>query len=131
MENYCEKKRILVIEDEVDFQHILEQSLGKNYTLDFALDGETGLDKINTNDYDLLILDVNLPRMNGWDVLREIRRSSDDKIKSLPVVMLTVRKEDQDQLTGLDMGADDYIPKPFNPPELILRIDAVLRRAIA
>ncbi len=122
-------KKILVIEDEIDFQHILEQSLGKFYRLDFANDAESGLEKIKKDMPDLLILDVNLPHKNGWQALQEIRSDSDEKIKNLPVVMLTVRKEDNDQLTGFKYGADDYIPKPFDPPELILRIEAVLKRS--
>lgn len=120
--------KILVVEDENDFQHILEQVLSEKYEVVFASDGETGLEKVESESPDILLLDVNLPGMSGWEVLLGVRGLADKKARNTPVIMLTVRKEDMDQLTGFSAGADDYISKPFVPQELLLRIDAVLRR---
>ena len=85
--------------------------------------GEAGLARLQEGDFDLAILDIMLPGMNGIDVLREIRKASD-----IPVIMLTARGDDVDRILGLEFGADDYIAKPFNPRELLARIKAILRR---
>lgn len=87
-------------------------------------DGEAGLSKARTGNYDLAILDVMMPKLNGFDVLRNLRETS-----MLPVLMLTARGDDMERIVGLEIGADDYLPKPFNPRELVARIRAILRRA--
>src|SRR2546426_9729356 len=94
------------------------------FTLQAAPDGRTGLARALEPGYDLVILDVMLPVLDGFEVLAQIRRRS-----SVPVIMLTARIEQQDRIAGLDAGADDYLPKPFGPEELLARIRAVLRRA--
>src|SRR5206468_1045053 len=86
--------------------------------------GETGLDRAKSGDYDMAILDVMLPKLNGFDVLRALREKS-----KLPVIMLTARGDDMERIVGLEIGADDYLPKPFNPRELAARLRAILRRA--
>jgi len=122
-------KKILVIDDEDDFQHIVGQVLrDKNYSVTYAGDGVEGLEKIETEIPNLILLDINLPRMSGIEVLKRIRGHESIIVKNLPVVMLTVRKKDEDQIKGLDNGADDYITKPFKPEELLSRINAVLKR---
>ncbi|OQA91040.1 MAG: Alkaline phosphatase synthesis transcriptional regulatory protein PhoP [Elusimicrobia bacterium ADurb.Bin231] len=122
-------KKILVIDDEDDFQHIVGQVLrDKNYSVTYAGDGVEGLEKIETEIPNLILLDINLPRMSGIEVLKRIRGHGSIIVKNLPVVMLTVRKKDEDQIKGLDNGADDYITKPFKPEELLSRINAVLKR---
>src|SRR5262245_28610484 len=86
-------------------------------------DGAKGLERALSGQFDLIVLDVMLPRLDGFEVLRQLRRSS-----MVPVLMLTARGEDVDRIIGLELGADDYLPKPFNPRELIARIHAILRR---
>lgn len=122
-------KKILVIEDEEDFQHLIGQILeGKGFTVMYAGDGKEGLEMVKTALPDLLVLDINLPKINGLEVLKRIRSSSAEAIKNLPIIMLTVRRKDEDQIKGLEIGADDYITKPFKPAEFISRINAVLKR---
>jgi two-component system response regulator CpxR len=87
-------------------------------------DGETGLKEALSGEYDLAILDVMMPKLNGFDVLRNLREKS-----GLPVLMLTARGDDMERIVGLEIGADDYLPKPFNPRELVARLRAILRRA--
>ena len=123
-------KKILVIEDEEDYQHLIGQVLqAGGFEIFSAYDGAEGLEKIKKELPDIVILDINLPSMSGWDVLRNVRNFPDKNIGDIPVIMLTVRREDEDQIKGLDSGADDYVAKPFIPKELILRINAVLKRA--
>ncbi len=97
--------------------------VGQGITLSLAHDGAEGLDRALEGNFDLVILDVMLPRINGFEVLAQIRRRS-----AVPVIMLTARTEHGDRITGLNAGADDYLPKPFSPDELLARIHAVLRR---
>ncbi len=117
--------RILLADDDVELSEMLTQYLGaEGFTIDAAHDGETALAKAQTGNYDLVILDVMMPRMNGLDVLRALR------LKSLiPVLMLTARGEDVDSIVGLELGADDYLAKPCNPRVLVARVRAILRRA--
>src|SRR5437870_9848520 len=89
-------------------------------------DGVTGLERARSGQFDLIVLDVMLPHLDGFEVLRQLRRSS-----MVPVLMLTARGEDVDRIIGLELGADDYLPKPFNPRELTARIQAILRRVEA
>jgi two-component system response regulator CpxR len=117
--------RILVIDDDVELADLLKEFLAREgYTLEFAHDGRSGLARATNGTFDLVVLDVMLPAMDGFEVLRTLRQSS-----RVPVLMLTARGEDVDRIVGLELGADDYLPKPFNPRELAARIRAILRRA--
>jgi two-component system response regulator CpxR len=116
--------RILVIDDDVELASLLGEFLRREgFEPDFAHDGLKGLDAAQQGSYALVVLDVMLPGIDGFEVLRRLRQSS-----RIPVVMLTARGEDVDRIVGLELGADDYVPKPFNPRELAARIRAVLRR---
>jgi DNA-binding response OmpR family regulator len=115
--------RILIVEDEAKIARFLELELQhEGYGVDKAFDGRTGLDKALTGGFDLMLLDVMLPGLNGLEVLRRLRHES-----TLPVIMLTARDAVMDKVSGLDMGANDYITKPFAIEELLARIRAVLR----
>jgi DNA-binding response OmpR family regulator len=117
-------KRILVVDDEPSIIKGLVFSLSQEgYAIDAAYDGEEALEKFQNNEYDLVILDVMLPKMNGLEVLQRIREGS-----GIPVIMLTAKGEDMDKILGLEYGADDYITKPFNILELKARVKAVFRR---
>jgi len=116
--------RVLLVDDDTELSELMSDYLGgQGFEVDVAHDGGVGLQKALTETPDLVVLDVMLPTKNGFDVLRELRAKS-----GVPVVMLTARGEDTDRIVGLEMGADDYLPKPFNPRELVARIRAVLRR---
>ncbi len=117
-------ERILVIDDDVELCHLVGEYLrAEGFAIDYVHDGETGLKKATAGEYLLAVLDVMLPGINGFEVLRRIRATS-----RLPVLLLTARGEDVDRIVGLEIGADDYLPKPFNPRELLARIRAILRR---
>lgn len=117
--------QVLVVDDDVELCQLLCKYLsGEGFGVDAVHDGGSGVEKALQGGYDILVLDVMLPGTSGFDVLRRIRTSS-----RIPVVMLTARGEDVDRIVGLELGADDYLPKPFNPRELVARIRAVLRRA--
>src|SRR6266581_8142115 len=116
--------RILVIDDDVELCSLVGEYLGaEGFTVESAHDGEHGLERALSGDHLLVVLDVMLPGMNGFEVLRRIR-----EVSRAPVLLLTARGEDVDRIVGLEIGADDYLPKPFNPRELVARIRAVLRR---
>ncbi len=116
--------RILIIDDDEELCELVAEYLSvEGFTTEAVHDGENGLQKALSGEYEMAILDVMLPRKNGFDVLRELRKSS-----KLPVVMLTARGDDMERIIGLEIGADDYLPKPFNPRELVARLRAVLRR---
>lgn len=118
--------RILVVEDEKHLAEALAQILKENkYTVDTVFDGESGLDYSLSGVYDAIILDIMLPLKNGLDVLSEIRKN---KI-STPVILLTAKNDVEDRIKGLDLGADDYLAKPFNTGELLARVRAVCRRS--
>ncbi|MBI3278257.1 MAG: response regulator transcription factor [Acidobacteria bacterium] len=117
--------RVLVIDDDVELAALLREFLQREgFTPDFAYDGSTGLARALEGNYDLVVLDVILPRLDGFEILRRLRRQS-----GVPVLMLTARGEDVDRIVGLELGADDYLPEPFNPRELAARMRAILRRA--
>ncbi|HSB51417.1 MAG TPA: response regulator transcription factor [Dissulfurispiraceae bacterium] len=121
-------KRILIIDDEQDIIDLVSYNLQKEgFDVDSATDGETALAKIGTVDYDLVILDLMLPGIQGLDLCRMMRSNADNT--HIPIVMLTAKGEEVDKIIGLEMGADDYVTKPFSPRELVARIKAVLRRA--
>jgi two-component system OmpR family response regulator len=117
--------RVLLIEDEPDLISSLSRALREEgYALDIASDGVDGLYKAENSEYDAILLDVMLPKLDGWSVLRKLRSS-----KKTPVLMLTARDKSNDRVQGLDAGADDYVIKPFDLPELLARLRAVIRRA--
>jgi DNA-binding response OmpR family regulator len=120
-------KKILIIEDDKDIVELVGHYLEKeNFVLTEASDGFSGLKKARAENFDLVILDIMLPEMDGLEVCRELR--SDPKTKSVPIIMLTAKGEETDKIVGLELGADDYITKPFSPKELIVRVKALLRR---
>ena len=119
--------RLLIVEDEPDLAHALAKGLRhQGYAVDAALDGVRGWELAETNEYDLAILDLNLPEMDGLEVCRRLRVSR----PSLLILMLTARSEPEERVVGLDLGADDYMVKPFHFAELLARIRALLRRDI-
>lgn len=116
---------ILIIEDEPAMQLGLKDNLElENYKVDMAGDGESGLAKIKTGTYDLILLDVMLPKLSGFDVCKASRNAG---VKT-PIILLTARGEEIDKVLGLELGADDYITKPFSVRELLARVKAILRR---
>ena len=120
--------RILLVEDEEKLARFVELELThEGYQVDKAFDGRTGLDMAEKGGYDLLLLDIMLPGLNGLEVLRRLRKNDDH----VPVIMLTARDAVMDKVTGLDMGADDYVTKPFSIEELLARIRAALRKQAA
>jgi two-component system copper resistance phosphate regulon response regulator CusR len=117
--------RILIVEDEPKTAAYLRKGLSENgYVVDCAVDGEEGLHLAQTSSYELVILDVMLPRRDGWSVIAELRRTG----KQTPVVFLTARDQVHDRVKGLELGADDYLVKPFAFSELLARMHSVLRR---
>ena len=120
--------KILVIEDEKDINDLLALQLGREgYQVDQAYDGQSGLSKVSQNQYDVVILDWMLPGMSGIDILRQIRQTK--KSNELAVIMTTAKGQSDDVILGLEQGADDYLPKPFDVGVLKARIKAVLRRS--
>ena len=121
-------KKVLIVDDEKDIIELITYNLNKEgFVTDSAPDGETALTKIKKGNYDLVILDLMLPGLQGVELCRIIR--NDIQMASLPVIMLTAKGEEVDRVLGLEMGADDYITKPFSPRELVARVNAVIRRA--
>ena len=119
--------RILLADDDTELCEMLREYLqAEGFDVEAVHDGEAALQKALANVHDLLVLDVMMPKRNGFDVLRDLRKTS-----LIPVLMLTARDEDVDSIVGLELGADDYLPKPCNPRVLVARIRAVLRRTLA
>ena len=120
--------RILIIDDDERLAEMLQSYLGaRGLTLEHRGDARTGIAALRTGEYDALILDVMLPDMDGFEVCRAVRAIP----LPLPILMLTGRGDELDRIVGLELGADDYLPKPFNPRELLARLRAVLRRSAA
>ena len=120
-------KKILVIDDDAELCELVSEYLeSEGFEIDTEGSGDHGADRALESDYALIILDVMLPGINGFEALRRIRSQS-----NVPVLMLTARGDDVDRIVGLEIGADDYLPKPFNPRELVARIHAILRRSSA
>jgi len=120
-------KKILVIEDDKDIVELVKYNLEKEgYQLLAAADGSAGLAQLRKAPPDLLILDLMLPKLSGLEVCKEVRR--DDALNGLPILILTARGEEPDRVVGLELGADDYVTKPFSPRELVARVKALLRR---
>lgn len=121
------RERILLIEDEPDIAEVLQYNLEKEgFHVDMARRGDTGLESIRRDAPDLILLDLMLPGIDGLELTRLLKR--DTSTARLPIVMLTARGEEVDRIVGLELGADDYISKPFSPREVVLRVKAVLRR---
>src|ERR1700723_1169586 len=116
--------RVLIVDDDIELCRLLSERLStEGFTLEAVHDGVRGLERVLSREHAFVILDLMLPGMGGLDVLRHLRAQS-----PVPVLILTARGEDVDRILGLEIGADDYLPKPFNPRELIARIRAILRR---
>ncbi len=116
--------KILIIDDDEELCELVAEYLTvEGFETSAVHDGKSGLAKALEGEFDLAILDVMLPKMNGFDVLRKLREDS-----QIPVLMLTARGDDMERIVGLEIGADDYLPKPFNPRELVARLRAILRR---
>lgn len=119
-----DKIRVLIVDDEERIRDMIrEYSSLENYHIDEASDGFEALTLFEQSEYSLIILDVMMPRMDGWSVCREIRKTS-----QVPIIMLTARGEEYDKLFGFELGVDDYIIKPFSPKELLARMKAIIRR---
>jgi two-component system, OmpR family, response regulator CpxR len=116
--------KLLLVDDDVELCSLLKEFLMREgFTIAVEHDGKRGLEQATSGSADLVVLDVMLPTIDGFEVLRQLRR-----VSSVPVLMLTARSEDVDRIIGLELGADDYLAKPFNPRELAARIRAILRR---
>lgn len=123
------KKRVLVVEDERDMAELIALRLtSEGYEVQHAYDGQEALVKIRSGKPDLILLDIFLPKLSGIEVLREVRQ--DPRISLTPVILVTAKGEETDVIVGLQLGADDYVPKPFNSLLLLARMDAVLRRSV-
>jgi two-component system response regulator CpxR len=119
-------KRILIVDDDVELCELVGQYLkSQGFQIEAVHDGSLGLERSLSGTYSLIILDVMLPGIRGFEVLRRVRAKS-----AVPIIMLTAHGDDVDRIVGLEIGADDYLPKPFNPRELAARIHAVLRRTV-
>lgn len=117
-------KKILIVDDEANIREVIrEYSEFKGFNVTEAIDGMDALEKVKNNDFDIIILDIMMPRLDGFTACKEIK-----KIKQVPVIMLSARGEEYDKLFGFELGIDDYVVKPFSPKELMARVDAVLQR---
>jgi len=123
------QERIMIVEDDQHISKLLKYNLEKaGFSTILASDGEQALGFLNKQAVDLIILDIMLPKIDGFEACRLIKQ--DPKIKNIPIIMLTAKSEEVDRIVGLELGADDYVIKPFSPRELILRIKAILKRGI-
>jgi two-component system response regulator ResD len=121
-----EPYRILLVEDEARMRELVRLYLEREgYEIEEAPDGRRALTMLQEKDYQLVILDIMLPELDGWTICRQIRRHRDD----LPIIIITARGDELDRLLGFDLGADDYVVKPFSPRELVARVKALLRRS--
>src|SRR5262249_50679912 len=117
---------VLLIDDDVELSKLLEEYLqSEQFSLDAAHDGPSGLERALSDRYAVIVLEVMLPGLSGLDVLDQLQQET-----SVPVLMLTARGSELDRILGLELGADDYLPKPFNPRELVARLRAILRRTV-
>ena len=120
-------KRVLVIEDDKDIIELVKYNLEKDgFQVAASVDGATGLAQVRKTPPDLLILDLMLPKLSGLEICKEVRK--DVSLNRLPVLILTAKGEEADRVVGLELGADDYVTKPFSPRELVARVKALLRR---
>ncbi len=120
--------RVLIVDDDKQIVRVVRAYLEREgFDVQYAYDGETALHIIRRERPDLVVLDLLLPGRDGWEITRIMR--SDEALASIPIIMLTARVDDTDKIVGLELGADDYVTKPFNPREVVARVRAVLRRA--
>lgn len=120
-----EHEKILIVDDEDRIREMLREYLSpEGYAIDEASDGEEALELFMKNEYTLVILDIMMPKLDGWTVCREIRKTS-----QVPIIMLSARGEEYDKLFGFELGVDDYLVKPFSPKELLARMKAIIRRS--
>ncbi len=125
--SYMAKETVLIIEDDPDISELVQYNLERSgYRVYCAEDGVLGLDEIKRINPDLLVLDLMLPGIGGMDICKKLR--SNKETQFLPIIMLTAKGEESDVIVGLEMGADDYVTKPFSPKQLVARVQAVLRR---
>jgi two-component system response regulator CpxR len=118
-------ERVLIVDDDRELCELVEELLAsEGFGVEVACNSERGLERARSGEHSLVVLDVMMPGINGFELLRRLRAEG----SSVPVLMLTARGEDVDRIVGLEIGADDYLPKPFNPRELVARINAILRR---
>jgi two-component system alkaline phosphatase synthesis response regulator PhoP len=123
------KGKILVVDDEIYIVHILDFSLGmEGYEVVTALDGEQALEKLKTEKPDLIVLDIMMPKLDGYEVCKAIK--SDPETRQIPVILLSAKGRNVDQKMGFDVGADDYITKPFSPRKLVERINQLLGQTV-
>lgn len=116
--------KILVVDDEELIRNVIKEYLVvESYEVDEASDGMSAIEMVKNNDYDLIVMDIMMPKMDGYQACKEIK-----KIKDIPFIMLSARSEEYDKLIGFDLGIDDYVTKPFSPKELVARIKAILKR---
>ncbi|HBG61741.1 MAG: DNA-binding response regulator [Omnitrophica WOR_2 bacterium GWF2_38_59] len=119
--------RILIVEDDKNISKLIKYNLEKaGFACDVSITGEDALDMLDSKPIDLIILDIMLPKMDGFETCRHIKQ--DKMLSSIPIIMLTAKGEEVDKVVGFELGADDYVVKPFSPRELILRVKAVVRR---
>ena len=124
------KGRILVVDDEIYIVHILDFSLGmEGYEVLTALDGEQALERLKSDKPDLIVLDIMMPKVDGYEVCRTIK--SNPETQHIPVILLSAKGRNVDQKMGFDVGADDYITKPFSPRKLVERINALLGQTVS
>ena len=120
-------KKILIVDDEEKIREVIrEYAEFSGYVAEEAADGMSAIGMVKLNDYDLIIMDIMMPKLDGFSAVKEIQ-----KIKSIPVIMLSARGEEYDKLFGFELGIDDYVVKPFSPKELMARVNAVLNRTDA
>ncbi len=121
------KRKILIVEDEKDIQELLRHYLNREgYEVRSAGDGQAALDRISQESFDLVLLDLMLPRIDGLEICRILR--SRPQTAAIPIIMITARAEESDRVVGLELGADDYVTKPFSPREVMARVKALFRR---
>jgi DNA-binding response OmpR family regulator len=117
-------EKILIVEDEAKIRKVIKSYLKEDYKIFEAVDGESALEIFKNNDFDLIILDLMLPKISGEEVCQKIRQ-----ISEIPIIMLTAKSSEENKIEGFNFGADDYLTKPFSPRELLLRAKAILRRS--
>ncbi len=121
------KKNILIIDDDTNMRRLLEYNLGKRYDVISAENGQQALDLIDSGTTpDLIVADINMPVVNGYEFIQNLHLQTD--LKNIPVIFLTAKAQSTDRIKGLKLGAEDYMVKPFNPEELVIRIENILRR---
>ena len=117
--------KILVVDDEEKIRELIgKYAKFEGHSVDFATDGMEAVEKCRENSYDVIIMDIMMPNLDGFSACREIRKKSD-----VPILMLSARGEEYDKINGFELGVDDYVVKPFSPKELMLRVEAIMKRA--